>query len=604
MQADQPSPGSIRAPWRAMLRRQHQRLLHLREQLRPREDGIHLLLAGIVGVLGGLVNIGFYYASQIAQQLAFGTQGEWTALAAAASPWLRLLLPLAGAFLAGCTLYWAAGVARLPDSGNFLEVVVVGDGRLHVRSALAKAFSSLLTISTGGSIGREGPIIHLSATLASRLGQTGRAQPYRLRLLVACGAAAGMAAAYNAPVTGAVFAAQIVLGSFSMSLFAPLVFASVVATMTSRSVFGIDPIYEVPADFQFLGMAQLPWFLLLGIAGGILGAGFLRLVRELSTWFERRIPHTIWRLTFGGLLVGLMAVSVPEIWGNGHGPTNAILLGNYPLRTLALLLLAKLAATAVTAGTGAVGGVFTPTLFLGAALGGVFGDVLHHFHVALDQPTAAFALVGMGCTLAATTHSPLLAMIAVFEISLNYTLMPPLMVACVVATLASRRFHRDDIYTEPLRRRGVLREREAVRLGLTTQQTVGDVMQQPVPPVAPQTPFRELSNRFLSSTLNHFPVVDASRRLIGIVALQDLKQYLGAQQDLESVIAFDVMRPPPPCLTPDQRVLDAVPILVASELRNVPVVNTLAEMQLVGTVNRTEALGLLAEAIDTGASRG
>jgi CIC family chloride channel protein len=129
-------------------------------------------------------------------------------------------------------------------------------------------------------------------------------------------------------------------------------------------------------------------------------------------------------------------------------------------------------------------------------------------------------------------------------------------------------------------------------------------MQQPVPPVAPQTSFRELADRFLASTLNHFPVVDASRRLIGIVALQDLKQYLGAQQDLESVIAFDVMRPPPPCLTPDQRVLDAVPILVASELRNVPVVNTLAEMRLVGAVNRPEALGLLAEAIDTGASRG
>src|SRR5262245_29240095 len=191
--------------------------------------------------------------------------------------WQRVVTPALGGLCAGLILYWGLRLVGQQGSSNLLEVVVAGDGRLPLRTAIVKFLSSLVTISTGGSIGREGGTVQLSATLASKGGQLGRWPPYRLRLLVGCGAASGIAAAYNAPIAGAVFAAMIVLGNFSMNLFAPLVFASVVATMVSRSFFGLEPMYSVPA-FQFTTLTQLPWFLFLGIACGLLGASFLKML--------------------------------------------------------------------------------------------------------------------------------------------------------------------------------------------------------------------------------------------------------------------------------------------------------------------------------------
>ena len=465
-----------------------------------------------------------------------------------------------------------------------------------MRSALVKAISSLLSIGTGASIGREGMITQLTATRPQR-GQLAGWQPYRLRLLVACGAASGIAAAYNAPIAGAVFAAQIVLGNFSMHFFAPLVFASVVACIVSRSFFGIAPWYEVP-PFDFTRLIQLPWFLVLGILSGVLAACFLKMLRYSEQFFNR-LPWPIYgRIALAGLAVGALAIEFPFVWGNGYGAINVIL--KEPLQEpLALwfllgLFLAKLLATLVTVGSGTVGGVFTPTLFLGAGLGSLFGATLHAAGWT-TMPTGAFALVGMGSVLAATIHAPLLAMIMIFEISLNYSLMPPLMLACAVASLMARRLHPESIYTEPLRIKGLATERESQQLGAATQKSVGELMREPVPPVRQTATFREVADRFLTSSNNFLPVVDENRRLMGIVALQDLKEYLNAGQELDGVIAYDVMRPPPPCLTPNQRLLDVLPILLSSEQRNIPVVSSQGEFRLVGAVVR--GLGLLSEAI-------
>jgi CIC family chloride channel protein len=215
-------------------------------------------------------------------------------------------------------------------------------------------------------------------------------------------------------------------------------------------------------------------------------------------------------------------------------------------------------------------------------------------------PTGAFALVGMGSTLSATVHSPLLALIMMFEISLNYSIMPPLMLACAVATLVARRLDPDSIYTEPLRRKGVSLGRESQRLGDARSQNVGDLMREPVEPLRETAGFQEIVDRFLTSPNNFLPVINREQQLLGMVALQDMKEYLNHGSELASVIASDVMRPPPSCLTPNQRLLDALPVLLSSEQRNVPVVNNLAEFRLVGSVARAEALGLLSEAIAAG----
>ncbi len=209
----------------------------------------------------------------------------------------------------------------------------------------------------------------------------------------------------------------------------------------------------------------------------------------------------------------------------------------------------------------------------------------------------AFALVGMGSVLGATMHAPLLAMIMIFEISLNYSLMPPLMLACAIATLVARGFHPESIYTEPLRIKGIAAERESQQIGVATQKTVGELMREPVMPVIETATLPQLADRFLTSSNNFLPVIDHTRRLLGVVALQDLKNYLNAGQEFTGVIACDVMRPPPACLTPNQRLLDVLPTILSSELRNIPVVNDLADFKLVGAVLRTEALSFLSEAI-------
>jgi len=584
-------------------RRRWPRAIRWRDKFELREEALHLALAGGVGVIGGLVNVFFYYAIESAKQIFLRRTGDPVEVAEIMDDWQRVLIPVLGGLVAGLVLHWGLRLVGPQGSTNLVEVVVAGDGRLPFRTAIVKAISSLVSIGTGASIGREGAITQLTATLSSKWGQLRKWQPYRLRLLVGCGAASGIAAAYNAPIAGAVFAALIVLGNFSMNLFAPLVFASVVASMVSRSFFGVKPWYVVP-PCDFTSLTQLPWFVLLGVVAGVMGAAFLAMLRWSEEKFARLSGPVYVRLAVAALLVGLIAIKWPGVWGNGYVMTNRILHEqvldvDFPLLALMGLLLAKLLATMITVGAGTVGGVFTPTLFLGAALGSAFGMALHQLGQAQGLPTTAFAVVGMGSVLSATTHSPLLAMILVFEISLNYSLMPPLMLACAVSILVTRRLHGESVYTEPLRLKGLAMERESTRVGVATEQTVGDLMRAPVPPLRETAKLSEVADRFLTSSYNFVPIVNAGQQLVGVVALHDLKEYLTSGHDL-GVIAYDVMRPPPPCVTPNERLLDALPVVLASELRNIPVVNNLKENRLVGSLVRAEVLGLFSEAIASG----
>jgi CIC family chloride channel protein len=583
------------APLLPFLHRHWIRALKIRERIRFSEETFHLVLAGIIGVVGGLVNLAFYLCTQAITLVVTGHVGDVAQIAEQTGTWQRILTPSFGALASGLILFLGLRLTGNQGSNNLLEVVVAGDGRLRLRSALVKAFSSVLSISTGASIGREGSITQMAAVISSKMGQIANWPPYRLRLLVACGAASGMAAAYNAPVAGAVFAAQIVLGNFSMNFFAPLVFSSVIATMISRSFFGLHVIYEVPA-FDFTHVSQLPWFIILGILSGGLAAAFLKMLHySEQAYAEIKIPIYT-RMMIAGLIVGILALEFPDVWGNGYGAINQILKHPATGWFLIGLFCAKLLATLVTVGSGTVGGVLTPTLFLGAGLGSIFGFFLQSAGLS-NMPMGAFALVGMGSVLAATMHAPLLAMIMIFEISLNYSLMPPLMLACAVATLVGRGFHPESIYTEPLRIKGLAADRQNQQLGAATQKTVGELMREPVQPVAETATLPQLADRFLTSSNNFLPVIDDARRLIGIVALQDLKSYLNAGQELTGVIASDVMRAPPACLMPNQHLLEVLPTILNSELRNVPVVNNATDFKLVGAVLRTEALSFLSETI-------
>ena len=360
---------------RDFLHRHWRRALRWREKLVLNEEAFHLMLAGVVGIIGALVNLFFFYAVHLVQP------GDPVEVAGRLNDWERILVPTLGGLAAGLVLHWGLRLVGPQGPTNLLEVVVAGEGRLPFRTEFVKTISAIVSIATGASIGREGGITQLAATLASKLGQFAQWPPYRLRLLVGCGAASGIAAAYNAPIAGAVFASLIVLGNFSMNLFAPLVFSSVIAAMVSRSFFGIEPWYKIP-PFPAATLPQLPWFVLLGVLCGVVGAVFLKLLRLGETQFRKLNWPVYLRLTLAGLMVGVIAIGFPGVCGNGYSVTNSLLHEEFltrsqPLLWLAGLLVAKWVATAATVGAGTVGGVFTPTMFVGAGTGALFGVAIH-----------------------------------------------------------------------------------------------------------------------------------------------------------------------------------------------------------------------------------
>lgn len=567
----------------------------IRHRLTIREEVANLLLAVVVGIVGGLANLAFHRSEEFFKTIIFNQHNEISEIANSLPWWQRLITPALGGLAAGLVLYFAIKLTKKGTVSNFLEAVVAGDGRLPFRAGLLRTLSSLISFSSGASIGREGSIVHLSTTVASKIGQLFEFHPYKLRLLIACGSAAGIAAAFNAPLTGAVFAAQIVIGNFSMNLFAPIIVASVMAAVTSRSFFGIAPLYNVP-PFDFTHLWQLLWLAFVGVGSGFLSVIFLKGINLSEKVLKNLIKQTHIRVAFGGLLVGAISILYPWVWGNGYGPTNGILNGKFSVEILLGLFIAKTLATTISVGSGTVGGVMTPSLFIGAAYGSFCGLGLHALNLAQELPVCIFALTGMGSVFAATTHSPLLAMLMVFEISLNYSLMPALMLTCPIATLISRHFHRDSVYTKPLSERGITVV-ERKQFGAAQLQTVADIMRKPVPPLLDTTPFEAIIERFLSSANNFLPVVDANYRLVGIVALQDIKEYLSRHESILGIIAYDVMRPVPYYLTPQQNLVEAFPVLMNSEMRNIPVVNNSKEMKLIGSVLRSEALGILSEAI-------
>jgi CIC family chloride channel protein len=333
-----------------------------------------------------------------------------------------------------------------------MEAVLVGDGMIGFRATMVKSVSSLLTIASGGSIGREGPMVQLAAMVGSKLGRVARAPIPRLRLMVACGGAAGIAAAYNAPISGALFVSEIVLGSTAMESFGPLVVASVTASATIHQFLGYGPVFDVP-HVEFVSNWELGFYVVLGVVLGHLAPPFLALLDFAKARFARLRAPLYWHLAVGGLIVGLISIGVPQVWGNGYSVVGTILNGNLIGLMLLLVLVAKVTATAATVGSGAVGGVFTPTLFIGCAVGALFGGVLHSLLPTYTSDPAAYALIGMGGFLAATTHAPLTSILMLFEMTADYEIVLPLMLACVIAHYTAKVYRRgESVYSASLTR--------------------------------------------------------------------------------------------------------------------------------------------------------
>ena len=370
-------------------------------------------------------------------------------------PWYtRVVVPMIGAGLAGFAGAIGAKLKGGHGVGEVMEAVALGKGRISLRLTLLKAFGSWLAIVSGGSVGREGPLIQFGGGLGGTLGHVFQLRERQIRALIAAGAGAGFAAAYNTPIAAVLFVVEVVTGVIALDLVLPVIMAVPIATALTRLAIGGGPIYG-QRTFSMRSNTELALYAALGLLAGVTGPLFMILLKRGEALFAKLSSHRPARAALGGALVGALAIPLPQVLGNGYETINLILGQELRLGLLLVLFFAKAIATTASVSSGSPGGVFTPSLLLGAALGGVVGHLVVRFGpTGSTGAIAAYALVGMAAVVAATTHAPLMATVLVFELSGDYAIVLPLLTACAIATVLSRRVHRESIYTEELRRRG------------------------------------------------------------------------------------------------------------------------------------------------------
>ncbi len=576
--------------------------------LATREDRLFFLLVGLVGVIAGLGGVAVHGLIDGLQTLLWGSPGSLLE-AAQKAPWWRVLAaPAAGGLLIGLAVW----LGRQPVGGGgmamLIESVALSGGRIPPRPVLVNALAAIATVGSGGSLGREGPMIRLGAMISSWMGERLGLPAYRLKVLVGCGAAAGLAAAYNIPVGGALFAMEVILGNFALEIFGPIVASSVISTLISRGLTGDVPRYAAPGYTLLSGWELLP-YVGLGLVGAVASVVFVLGVRSGRRFFAQLtwVPEVL-QPFLGMTLLGAMAIYVPHVLGGGYETINLALAGKLALPrglglpegfTIALLLglaFAKLVATALTAGSGGSGGLFTPSLFFGALVGGAYGFWMHELLPGIASPYGAYAAVGMAAVAAGTSHAPISAILILFEFTGNYDLILPLMVAAITASLVSRRLRPYSLHTESLRRRGVdlsLRMEEVALAGLK----VVDLARPDLDLLKPGDNYRRVVETFLATRRQRLFVVDGEGRLQGAVSLHDIKHTLDTPEMLTAVVAHDLMSPLPAdaVIGHEARLHQVVTAFARSDFERLPVIDGDGRFQ--GVLAKRDLLALYAQEV-------
>jgi CIC family chloride channel protein len=574
--------------------------LWLLQKLQPTELQATLAWAGLVGFLGALATVAFREGIRGIEWLLThqhgGMIGGLVHTALMLPWWERLLVPAVGGLVAGVILQVGMHLTRRQSSTDYMEAIALGDGRISVRTSLVKSGASLVTVGSGGSIGREGSMVQLAAMLASGVGRMRSFSTPRLRLLTACGAAAGIAAAYNTPIGGALFVSEIVLGSIAMESLGPLVFASVISNVTINHFMHYQARFSIP-PIQFASNWELVLYIVLGLVAGFLGPQFVYLLEQTKHFFNKLDLPRAAKLGLGGLIVGLISIGFPGVWGNGYSMVNSILHSQWAWYPLLLLLVFKIIATAATTGSGATGGVFTPTIFVGTAFGSLFGQGVHLLLPHITSVADTYAVVGMGCFLAATTHAPLTAIIMVFEMTLDYHIVLPLMLACVTAYYTSRAWREDSIYSESLREKNSEQPTADFRT-----LCVADILKTDPPRVLMRSTLAEIWQLFLRYQVNYVYVVGDNEHFEGVVSLHEIKPALNRGQLASIIVAADLLKSDFPTLTAEMSLSQALSVFVTYRGERLPVVSASPERRLLGVASKTDILLSVQQGLDLGAA--
>ncbi|MHB8508206.1 MAG: chloride channel protein [Candidatus Dormibacteria bacterium] len=499
----------------------------LREWLRGSHAGL-VPMALFVGAGAGLGAIVFRYLILWFTRI-FSGRDDFSAAGRVAHPglpWLGVffvvLVPVVGGLLYGPLIHVFAREARGHGVPEVMLAVAEKGGRIRPQVAVVKSLASALCIGAGGSVGREGPIVQIGSALGSAVGQWLRVPESKLRVLVACGAAAGISATFNAPIAGVFFALELILQDFAANSFAVVVLSSVTAAVIGRAAFGSQPFLSLP-PFHLVSYGEYGLYAGLGILGAVVGIAFIRVLYGTEDLVDRLWRGPEWlRPGVGGLALGLLLLALPQMYGVGYPVLQDGIRGQYVLAFVLLLLMGKVAATSLTIAIGGSGGVFAPSLFIGAMLGSGYGEVLQQLMPGRTAGPGAYGLVGMGAVFAAAARAPITAVIIIFELTGDYAIILPLMLAIVLSSGLSSLMSRDTIYTLKLRRRGIdiARGRSA---NLMQVLSVAEAMQ-PVPsPVPAEMPLRELIDRMVGERAAALPVLTESGGLRGVVTLAEVE---------------------------------------------------------------------------------
>ncbi|MGB6103385.1 MAG: ClcB-like voltage-gated chloride channel protein [Pusillimonas sp.] len=543
-----------------------------------------LCWAVLVGALGAFATIAFHEGMRLIQQLVTGHSGSIVGVTREL-PWYgRLLFPLFGGVAAG-SLLWVSKQLKGSTNSDYMEAVAIGDGRLSLRQGLLRSLSSLCTVASGGSIGREGAMVHLASLSASVIGRFTRFSTARLRLLVACGAAAGVASAYGAPLAGALFVAEIVLGTMTMQSLGPLLVAAASANIVMRLTGHYHTTYAITDMPQIPGLEVLP-FLVLGVVAGLGAPLFLKFLDFSRRQFQRtELPLPV-RLGLGGGLLGLLLIVMPEVAGNGYSVVHSLLHASWTWYAVVAILVFKILATALTVGSGAVGGVFTPALFVGGGLGALFGMAMSFIWPGMIAEPYMYVLVGMGSFLGAATSAPLMAILMIFEMTLSYQVVLPLMLACVIAHFVSRAVAEVAMYDVT-----VVRERDAWFRYQLRHTVIQDLVRPADTVVATTAPVRDALQMFLEYPVKYLYVVDEKNIYQGVIAQQDLTSLLLSQGDVQSKQAGEVLRLDfVKTLHPDMTLDQAQEYFVHFQGERLPVVSRGEHPTLLGVVYKSAVL--------------
>ncbi len=554
------------------------------------------VIALLVGAGVGILSIGLRVSIQFIQLSTYGKGTEYFSEHVASLPWWQvILIPTMGGLLVGLFLYYFMPDRRPQGVADTIEVCEFVGGKISFRTGLGAAFASILSIGTGASVGREGPAVHLGASFGSWLSERFHLTGPLTKAILGCGVAAAVASSFNAPIAGALFAHEVVVGHYALSAFAPVVIASVTSTVVTRSYFGDFPAFQIPA-LELVSLWEFPAFVLLGILSGLSAIVFLK-GTGLAVKIAKKIPGPQWiRPAIAGMILGFVALKFPQVLGTGYEATDQALHGAYALGLLLSLWVLKLAMTSLCIGFGFAGGVFAPALVIGALLGGGFGLISAEIFPELASFAGAYAIVGMGSVAAATLGAPISTIFIIFEMTSNYALTIAVMTGAVIASVVFRQTGNASFFSWQLAQRGVDLKagyRESVLKGMA----VREVMSPQGETVPASTELRSVRRSLQRSATGTLFVVDGQDHFIGTITLVDLADVAFDFEMDELILASDVANPLAPSVKSTDSLQTTLDLMQKHQLDDMAVVRSQENKLLLGRIRRNNLMAAFSEAL-------